>query len=32
LKVHVHEFLREPLIRKYGEEWYRELEEQVSEL
>jgi len=30
LKVHVHEFLKEPLIRKYGEEWYRELEEAVE--
>jgi len=27
LKVHVHEFLKAPLIRKYGEDWYRELEE-----
>lgn len=30
LKVHVHEFLKEPLIRKYGEEWYKELEEAVE--
>jgi len=30
LKVHVHEFLKEPLIRKFGEEWYRELEEAVE--
>jgi hypothetical protein len=30
LKVHVHEFLKGPLIRKYGEEWYRELEETVA--
>ena len=30
LKVHVHEFLKTPLIRKYGEEWYRELEEQLA--
>jgi hypothetical protein len=30
LKVHVHEFLKEPLIRKYGLQWYQELEEQVS--
>jgi len=30
LKVHVHEFLKAPLIRKYGEEWYRELEEAVA--
>lgn len=27
LKVPVYEFLREPLIRKYGEEWFRELHE-----
>ncbi|QQL48806.1 DUF3109 family protein [Mucilaginibacter ginkgonis] len=31
LKVHVHEFLKEPLVRKYGENWYSELEEQVAE-
>lgn len=30
LKVHVHEFLKEPLIRKYGQEWYKELEEAVE--
>jgi hypothetical protein len=30
LKVTVYEFLKEPLIRKYGAEWYQELEEQVS--
>lgn len=30
LKVHVHEFLKEPLIRKYGAEWYKELEEAVE--
>ena len=30
LKVHVHEFLKEPLIRKYGAEWYQELEEQLK--
>jgi len=30
LKVHVHEFLKEPLIRKYGEDWYKELEEAVE--
>ena len=30
LKVHVHEFLKTPLIRKYGEDWYKELEEQVT--
>lgn len=27
LKVPVYSFLKEPLIRKYGEEWYKELEE-----
>lgn len=32
LKVRVHEFLKEPLIRKYGEAWYRELEEQLEAL
>jgi len=30
LKVHVYQFLKGPLIRKYGEDWYRELEEQVA--
>ncbi len=30
LKVHVYEFLKGPLIRKYGTEWYAELEEAVS--
>ena len=30
LKVHVHEFLKGPLIRKYGEDWYKELEEAVE--
>jgi len=30
LKVRVHEFLKAPLIRKYGEDWYRELEETVA--
>lgn len=30
LKVRVHEFLKGPLIRKYGEEWYAELEDQVA--
>ena len=27
LKVPVYKFLKDPLIRKYGEDWYRELEE-----
>ncbi|MGN6180634.1 MAG: DUF3109 family protein [Mucilaginibacter sp.] len=30
LQVKIHEFLKEPLIRKYGEEWYKELEEAVE--
>ena len=30
LKVRVHEFLKAPLIRKYGEDWYSELEDQVA--
>jgi len=30
LKVRVHEFLKDPLIRKYGKEWYQELENEVS--
>jgi hypothetical protein len=30
LKVHVHEFLKGPLIRKYGEDWYKELREAVD--
>jgi hypothetical protein len=30
LKVRVHEFLKGPLIRKYGEDWYKELEEAVE--
>ncbi|TZF80924.1 DUF3109 family protein [Pedobacter sp. BS3] len=31
LKIPVYKFLKEPLIRKYGEDWYTELEESVSE-
>ncbi len=30
LKVRVHEFLKEPLTRKYGAEWYQELEEKLA--
>jgi len=30
LKVSVYKFLKEPLIRKYGETWYRELEEECE--
>ena len=30
LTVKVHEFLKNPLIRKYGAEWYAELEEQLA--
>ena len=32
LKVPVYKFLKEPLIRKYGAEWYSALEEAVIEL
>jgi len=32
LKVPVYEFLRGPLIRKYGEDWYKELEENVTDI
>ncbi len=31
-KLHVYEFLKEPLIRRFGEEWYKELENVVREL
>ena len=31
LKVPVYKFLREPLVRKYGEEWFEKLENQISE-
>ncbi|WP_026462818.1 DUF3109 family protein [Adhaeribacter aquaticus] len=31
LGVPVYKFLREPLIRKYGESWYQELEEIIAE-
>ena len=30
--VPVYRFLREPLIRKFGEDWYHELEEAAVEL
>lgn len=30
LKVPVYKFLKEPLIRKYGEDWYQELEYKIS--
>jgi hypothetical protein len=30
--VCVYEFLKEPLIRKFGEAWYKELEDAVEEL
>lgn len=30
LKVSVYQFLKEPLIRKYGTEWYAELEKKVA--
>jgi hypothetical protein len=32
LKVHVHEFLKAPLTRKYGADWYAELEEAVDHI
>ena len=32
LDVRVYEFLKEPLIRKFGEAWYQELEDAVAEL
>ena len=31
-EVRVYEFLKEPLIRKFGEAWYKELEDAVEEL
>ncbi|MBC7652987.1 MAG: DUF3109 family protein [Oligoflexus sp.] len=31
-KVKVYQFLKEPLIRKYGEEWYQELEMNIDAL
>jgi hypothetical protein len=31
-KVKVYQFLKEPLIRKYGEAWYEELEENINVL
>lgn len=30
LQVPIYKFLKEPLIRKYGEDWYQELENQIS--
>lgn len=32
LGVPVYQFLKEPLIRKYGEKWYQELEQEVKDL
>lgn len=32
LKVPVYKFLKEPLIRAFGEEWYAELEEEAKQL
>lgn len=32
LQLPVYQFLKEPLIRKYGEEWYKKLEEEVKNL
>lgn len=31
-QVKVYQFLKEPLIRKYGEDWYKELEENINAL
>lgn len=31
LKVPVYKFLKDPLIRKYGEDWYEKLEAQIEE-
>ena len=31
-KVKVYQFLKEPLIRKYGQDWYEELEENITVL
>ncbi|MBW3544933.1 MAG: DUF3109 family protein [Bacteroidetes bacterium] len=32
LQVPVYKFLKEPLIRKYGQDWYKELEREIDEL
>ena len=32
LGLHVYEFLREPLVRRFGQEWYDELAATVDEL
>ena len=31
LGVPVYQFLKEPLIRAYGEDWFKELEKEISE-
>lgn len=31
LKMPIYRFLKEPLIRRYGEDWYQELEEAIQE-
>lgn len=31
LKVPIYKFLKEPLIRKYGEQWYADLEKEIEE-
>lgn len=31
LKVPIYKFLKEPLIRRYGEDWYNELEQAIQE-
>ena len=32
LNIRVYQFLKEPLIRRFGEAWYKELETVVEEL
>ena len=32
LKMPVYKFLRDPLVRRFGEEWYAELEATVEEM
>jgi hypothetical protein len=31
LKVPVYKFLKDPLIRAYGEDWYRQLSHEIDE-
>jgi len=32
LKVPIYQFLKTPLIRKYGEDWYSDLEKQIADI